>query len=189
MSSTLCGAVKFWAAEGGIWVRWWGPCEQGSSLSHQARQLPGCYAGRTSHSHHPFCSSFPPAHFTEGKPRPVRTVPTIAAGHHQPDGVKVGDVEVTKPAPRLLQCEGRLGAFPCQGATGEPGHIADALWGQRGQREETQQDKQAPIAQNEGLECVSALGTQSEGGGGAFPGAFPGFSGGLPGNSMPMGHG
>lgn len=189
MSSNLCGAVKFWAAEGGIQVRWWEPCGQGSSLSHRARQSPGYIPGRTSHSNHPFCSSFSSAHFTEGKPRPVRAVPTIAVGHHQPDGVKVGDVEVTEPAPWLLQREGRLGAFPCQGATGEPGHIADALWGQRGQREETQQDKQAPTAQNEGPEHVSASGAQSEGGGGAFPGAFPDFSGGLPGNSVPMGHG
>lgn len=52
----------------------------------------------------------------------------VAVGHHQPDGIKVRDVEVTELAPWLVQCEGGLGESPCQGGARELGHIVDALW-------------------------------------------------------------
>lgn len=55
--------------------------------------------------------------------------PTIAMGHHQPDGVKVRDVEVAELAPRLLQREGGLGEGPRQSGTGELGHVVDVLCG------------------------------------------------------------
>lgn len=130
MSSILCGAVKFWVAEGGTVGQ-----KVGAAWAGLHAILPDSPPATSPLPPIPASPLKPAPHFTEGKaslsPHSL-AAPTVAVGHHQPDGIKVRDVEVTELAPWLVQCEGGLGESPCQGGARELGHIVDALWGGQG---------------------------------------------------------